>query len=81
MWGLAFSLSIVALMTTFVYYKINESGEAYDVGEVVVGVVGFIVGVVFWAVENDITYGGIIWSICAIILYGLSLQAGLEKHM
>ena len=76
-WGLAFSLSIISLMTTFVFYKVNMSGEQYNVGEVICGVAGFVLGMVFWAVKYEITYGGIIWGICAIILYGLSLQTGL----
>lgn len=46
--GLAFSLSIISLMTTFVFYKINMTGETYNLGEIMTGIAGFIMGVVFW---------------------------------
>ena len=79
--GLAFSLSIVSLMTTFVFYKINMAGETYNTGEIITGISGFVMGIVFWGFEYEITFGGIIWAVAACVLYALSLKTGLQKHM
>lgn len=68
-------------MTTFVFYKINMAAGTYNVGEIVVGVAGLVMGVVFWGVEYRITFGGIIWSVLQSLLYGLSLKTGLSKYM
>lgn len=50
-------------------------------GEIIVGIAGFVMAVVFWGVEYEITYGGIIWSVVSILLYFLSLTTGLDKNM
>ena len=57
------------------------AGETYNTGEIITGVAGFVMGIVFWGIEYEITFGGIIWAIAACVLYALSLKTGLQKHM
>lgn len=35
-------------MTTFVFYKINMAAGTYNRGEVIAGVAGLVMGVIFW---------------------------------
>ena len=78
--GLAFSLSIIALLTTFVYYKINESLR-YNIGEIILANIGFLIGVVFWSFQYEITFGGIAWSIASIVVYCLCLKTTISKNI
>jgi hypothetical protein len=74
--GLAFSLSIISLLTTFVYYKINVT-HRYNMGEIIISIVGFLIGIIFWGFYYSITFGGIIWCLAAVILYALCLQSSV----
>ena len=42
-------------------------------------VVGFLMGVVFWAIFYKIAFGGIAWSVLALILYAYCLKSSIEK--
>ena len=42
-------------------------------------VVGFLMGVVFWAIFYETAFGGIAWSVLALILYAYCLKSSIEK--
>ena len=57
------------------------AGETYNTGEIITGIAGFVMGIVFWGFKYEISFGGIIWAVAACILYALTLKTGLQKHM
>ena len=80
--GLAFTISILSFLTSFVYYKHTKSSSSeHSIGEWILALVGFSIGLVFWAFKYNLVVGSILYALAQIILYGLNLKAGIKKKI
>lgn len=53
----------------------------YSLGEIILTVTGFLIGIVFWSFFYQIAFGGIAWAVFAIIIYAYCLKNGIEKSV
>jgi hypothetical protein len=71
--GLAFSLSIISLLSVFSYYKSAKSGDIADTKELIISCLCFLTGLIFWSVSY--TYiAGLVWAAITILIYGVTLK-------
>jgi hypothetical protein len=72
--GLAFTISILSFLTSFIYYKHTKTSDSHSPElELAVSIIGFLIGIIFWAILYKMTIGAILYSLVQIILYGLNL--------